>query len=178
LVVVRPVVRRYRLVSAVAILALVLTACNRQTTPEGLRCADPTSSEVEVESLAVLKVEPSPVARGSGADLSVERGSVSENAVVGVAAFWECWTEEQGWVATHVLVRGYGDRSPAVLEYDPDSNAFVELVALAVPNTYPILIPDVRPGTYRIRDEVADVVEDTPARITGFVLVEVLGSEG
>ena len=53
-----------------------------------------------------------------------------------------------------------------------------ELVALAVPNTYQILIPDVRPGTYRIRDEVADVVEDTPARITGFVLVEVLGSRG
>jgi hypothetical protein len=75
-------------------------------------------------------------------------------------------------------VRGYGDRSPAVLEYDPDSNAFVESVALAVPNTYPILIPDVRPGTYRIRDEVTDLVEDTPVRITGFVLVEVLGSEG
>jgi hypothetical protein len=78
---------------------------------------------------------------------------------------------------THVLVRGYGDRSPAVLEYGPDSNAFVESVALPV-HTYPILIPDVRPGTYRIRDEVTDVVKDTPARITGFVLVEVLGSEG
>ena len=164
--------------SRVAILVFVLTSCTRQTTPEGLRCADPPSSEGQVESLAVLKLEPSPVAADSSADLSVERGSVSENAVVGVAAFWECWTEEKGWVPTHVLVRGYGDRSPAVLEYDPDSNAFVESVALAVPSTYPILIPDVRPGTYRIRDEVADIVEGTPARVTGFVLVEVLGSGG
>jgi hypothetical protein len=131
-----------------------------------------------VESLAVFKLGPGPVATDSGFDLSVEQGSVSENAVVGVAAFWECWTEEQGWVATHVLVRGYGDRNPAVLEYDPDSNAFVESVALAVPNTYPILIPDVRPGTYRIGDEVADVVEDTAARITGFVLVEDTGFRG
>jgi hypothetical protein len=95
---VRSVGRGFRFVSAVAILVFVLAACTRQTTPEGLRCADPPSSEVEVESLAVIKVEPSPVAADSGADLSVERGSVSENAVVGVAAFWECWTEEQGWV--------------------------------------------------------------------------------
>ncbi len=168
----------FRCLSAMAIMVLVLTACTRQTTPEGLRCADPPSSEAEVESLAVLKIEPSPVAPDSGADLTVEQDSVSENAVVGVAAFWECWTEEQGWVPTHVLMRGYGDRNPAVVEYDPDSSAFVESVALAVPNTYPIHIPDVRPGIYRVRDEVADVVEDTPTRITGFVLVEVLGSRG
>jgi hypothetical protein len=158
-----------RLVAAATAAVLLLSGCASETTPEGLTCIEPPATEVTADSDLVLAVEPNPVETGGEATLTLERGGLSSHTVAGAWVHWQCWTEESGWVDTHVIVRGFNATAMRTVEMEDGSEIFVELVGLTVPNSYRILIPDVTPGTYRIVDRV----NENRSEVTGSVIVVV-----
>jgi hypothetical protein len=158
-----------RFVTATTTAVLLLSGCTSESTPEGLACIEPPASEVRVLSDLVLAVEPNPVETGGEATLTLERGDLSAHSVAGAGVLWQCWTEQSGWVDTHVIVRGFTAGAMRTDEIEMDSAVFVELIGLDIPNSYRILIPDVSPGTYRIVDRV----NENRNEITGFVIVVV-----
>lgn len=158
-----------RFVAATMAAVLLLSGCASETTPEGLTCIEPPATEVRAVSDLVLGVEPNPVEPGGEATLTLERGGLSSHTVGGAWVHWQCWTEESGWVDTHVIVRGFNATAMRTIEIEKGSEAFVELVGLTVPNSYRALIPDVSPGTYRIVDRV----HENRREVTGFVIVVV-----
>ena len=161
-----------RLVAATMAAVLLLSACTSETTPEGLTCVEPPAIEVTADSDLVLAVEPNPVETGGEAKLTLERGGLSAHSVAGAGVLWQCWTEESGWVDTHVIVRGFNATAMRTIEIEEGSETFVELVGLGVPNSYRILIPDVSPGTYRIVDRL----NESRSEVTGFAIVVVRGA--
>ena len=113
-----------------------------------------------------LTVDPNPVASGGEATLSVSWVGLPANAMVGIAALWQCWNGAE-WVTTHTIHRGWAGE-PSV--QGPDVPVLA--IGLTVPNSYSILIPDVPPGIYRVWDEA--LLTDPlgpPDTVTGFVIV-------
>jgi hypothetical protein len=137
------------------------------TTVGEATCVDPPATELEVDSALDLTVEPNPVAAGGPATLSIAQGDLPAHSIVGAGAIWQCW-KGTAWVDTHQIVRafsrGYGD----AIELEPGVAPTIPAVGLEVPSTYPIMIPDVVPGIYRIVDTAFNKGD-----VTGFVIVEV-----
>jgi hypothetical protein len=75
---------------------LLLSGCASETTPEGLTCIEPPTTEVRADSDLVLTVEPNPVETGGEATLTLERGGLSFHTVAGAGVHWQCSTEESG----------------------------------------------------------------------------------
>ncbi|HEX5631137.1 MAG TPA: hypothetical protein VFY15_05710, partial [Acidimicrobiia bacterium] len=76
------------------------------------------------------------------------------------------------WVATYQILRdgyGSGGGDPVALEVTPGATTTIPAIGLNVPNSYPIRIPTVAPGTYRIIDHV----EGRGERVGGHVIVVV-----
>jgi len=75
------------------------------------------------------------------------------------------------WVDTHQIVRGpFGpDSNPSTIKILPGMITTIPAIGLPVPNSYPILIPLVPPGTYRVIDSIAVI----SGSLDGFVIVQV-----
>lgn len=123
------------------------------TTSASVECSEPPSEALLSESEFDVELSPNPVEAGSRATLSVEYEGEISGLNGGVGASWQCWSEDR-WVATHILVRGIDDNEPSVIDLS-DSREEVIDIGLFIPNSYPVLIPDVAPGTYRITDILA-----------------------
>jgi hypothetical protein len=138
--------------AAAAFLVLALTACASET-----MCQDPPVTErVAPVSDLVLTVIPKAVEAGSQAELSMESPRFpSDDAITGAGAAWQCW-DGVAWIDTHQLVKDeFGpNHRPAALEAEPGATTTIPGIGLPVTNSHTIVIPDVAPGIYRIRDEV------------------------
>jgi hypothetical protein len=89
--------------------------------------------------------------------------------VIGVDAEWQCWDGSR-WVTTHIVYRGFGDNAGQTIPVNAQFQIRVPSIGLALDGGYPMVIPQVAPGTYRIEDTaIAD--GDT---IGGFGVVEVV----
>ena len=165
------------------LLAAGLTACSGNTAPPtegsadstpdagGVECLEPPQSELEAASSLTMALDPNPVEADAVATLSVSTDEPPYVYTDGAGATWQCW-DGTAWVATHQILRdgygGGGDR-PVTLELTPGATTTIPAIGLNVPNSYPILIPMVPPGTYRIIDQV----EGAGRRLGGHVIVVV-----
>jgi len=149
---------------------LLLASCS--VSAGGVSCVEPPASELAQVSPTVLTVEPNPVAAGSEAMLSIAADGLPDDALAGAAALWQCWNGSE-WIDTHQIGRGW-DGAPWTQELTTDETFAVPAIGLQIPNSYPILIPEVKPGLYRIED-----VAGSPGGVdvTGFVFVEVVAAE-
>lgn len=151
--------------SLAAILLTVVAAC----TPGGGECTEPPEAELLTDDSAFeVTVEPNPVAAGAEATLSVSPlDETPSDFIGGLGAEWECWNGSE-WVQTHTLVRGA--IGPAeVVDLSTDSTIAIPDLGLQIPNSHPIVIPDVPPGTYRLTDRLFGNESD----LTGYEIVEV-----
>jgi len=137
-------------------------------------CVEPPGSELAQASPTALTVEPNPVVAGSEAMLSIAADGLPADTNVGAGAAWQCWNGSE-WIQTHHIARGWGDGGAQTIELAPAVTITVPSIGLPVPSSYPIVIPDVAPGLYRIEDRV---VGPGGVTITGFVFVEVRGLRG
>ena len=108
---------------------------------------------------------------GSQAELSIEfSGLPPDDAMTGAGAAWQCW-DGVAWIDTHQLVKDdFGpNHQPAALEVEPGATTTIPAVGLPVAGSHTVVIPDVAPGIYRIRDDVlsGSVLQQ------GYVIVEV-----
>jgi len=115
-------------------------------------CLDPPAAERTQHAFVASVVEPNPVASGAEATLSVSAEGLPKDAANGVGAAWQCWNGSE-WITTHWIVRGSGGQ-PQTRQVELGVTMTIPAVALRLPNTYPILIPNVSPGTYRIEEEI------------------------
>jgi hypothetical protein len=156
-----------------AVLALVTAACadTGETSPTSVvaLCEEPPANEVTSESDLEMRVSPSPAAAGDVVELTVLRSDLPDDSVVGVDAEWQCWDGTK-WATTHIVYRGFGDNAGQTIPVNPAFQIQVPSIGLDLHAEYPIVIPVVEPGTYRIRDEI--LVERST--ITGFTLVDVV----
>ena len=139
------------------------------TTIGDATCVDPPDSELEVDSPLDLTVEPNPVAAGGSATLSIGRGELPENSNIGAGAAWQCW-KGTAWVDTHQIVRAFAPGYGEAIAVVPGVDTTIPAVGLEVPSSYPIKIPEVASGTYRIVDDASG----PGGTVTGFVIVEVI----
>lgn len=154
------------------VLALGLAAC-------GAEAATPTTGAVDVVCSAPsaagqisdleMTIEPGIASAREVVSLAVARGELPEEASVGVDAMWQCWDGE-AWVTTHVVYRGIGDDAGQTIPVNDSFQIHVPSIGLALDQGYPIVIPPVDAGLYRIEDKV--VLDD--GEVGGFVLVEVV----
>jgi hypothetical protein len=115
-----------------------------------------------------LTVDPNPVEPGSAAILSVD-SRLPVGLVDGVATWWQCWNGTM-WIDIYLVERDYGN-GPTTLKIEAGATTTIPALGLSVPNSAAIIVPDVAPGLYRIRDELVSQGSET---IAGFVLVEVV----
>jgi len=118
-----------------------------------------------------MTVEPKVASAREVVRLAVARGDLPEDASVGVDAMWQCW-DGSDWVTTHVVYRGFGDDAGQTIPVNDSFQIHVPSIGLAFDEGYPIVIPPVDAGVYRIEDKV--VLDE--GEVGGFVLVEVLNS--
>jgi hypothetical protein len=83
-------------------------------------------------------------------------------------ARWECWTGSE-WVNTHLLA--YNGET---LGGDPSVSTTVPAIGRGLPDAFEVIVPDVRPGWYRIK-----AIADRPGQTgsdwgTGYIAVEVV----
>ncbi len=161
-------------------LALVLTACSSSasptsstTSPLAVSCGTPPAAELETESPLQMSVDPNPAGPRETVSLTVSSTGLSEDALSGVDARWQCWDGDD-WVTTHAVYRGFGDNPGQTIELNNEFQIRVPSIGLELDVGFPIVIPRVEPGVYRIQDEV--IVDD--AATTGFVIVEVTAKSG
>ena len=160
---------------------VVLTACSDTSAPTGegssssaattapsVQCLEPPQSEVELASSLTMTLDPNPVEAGAIATLSVSSDEPPYRYLDGAGATWQCW-DGIAWVDTHQIVRGFVSQ-PTTLELTPGATITIPAIGLPVPNSYPILIPMVPPGTYRIIDQVGG---EGRKRLGGHVIVVV-----
>ncbi|HEX6299876.1 MAG TPA: hypothetical protein VF148_05400 [Acidimicrobiia bacterium] len=157
----------------VAALALVVAACgtatDASTTSMATSCQEPPREELEMESTLDVMISPNPASPREIVELTVLKADLSDDAVVGVDAEWQCWDGSR-WVTTHFVYRGFGDNPGQTIPVNAEFRIRVPSIGLALDEGYPIVIPQVAPGTYRVEDAaLAD--GDT---INGFALVEVV----
>lgn len=154
-------------------LALVAVACvsasDSSTTSAVAACEEPPPDELATESGLGVEVSPTPAAAGDVVELAVMQFGLPEDSIVGVDAQWQCWDGAM-WVTTHIVYRGFGDNAGQTIPVNSEFQIRVPSIGLALDEGYPIVIPVVEPGTYRIADEVLAGGES----VTGFVVVEVV----
>jgi hypothetical protein len=162
--------RRVLLLLVLAGLVLSCAATPSQSssvTSQSVSCVDPPPEEVARVSTLMVSVVPNPVIAGSQAILSVAPAAFSGDGMVGAGAQWQCWNGTD-WVDTYQIVRGFGGYGAVTLQVQPGATTTVPAIGLPIPNSYPIIIPDVEPGMYGILDTVE------PAKVSGFVMVQVV----
>lgn len=103
------------------------------------------------------------VAAGSTVEIHIGVPAESNSTYsTGIAAVWQCWNGAH-WVDTHLLRKGLGPQSafdsPSVAESSDDWT--VRLLAVSVPSTVVIEIPDVPPGIYRVVDTISGSQDGT-----------------
>lgn len=145
---------------------MVLVGASCATSDEGVdSCTEPPDTDPAVAT--ALKLEPNPVASGAIAELSVPAAAKEDS--VGAGAAWQCWNGVE-WMDTHQLVRGGWSGEPQTIPVTPGTETTIPAIGLRAPDPFPIEIPEVEPGTYRITDSV--ITFDGEARAVS-VLVEV-----
>lgn len=158
-----------------AAVTLVTAACGAPadiaTTTLTITCEEPPGDEISAESDLSMTVNPSPARPREVVQLTLDQADLPENSVVGVDAEWQCW-DGSAWVTTHIVYRGFGDNAGQTIPVNAEFQIRVPSIGLALDEGYPIVIPQIDPGIYRIEDE-AIVAETT---ITGFTLVEVIAN--
>ena len=132
-------------------------------------CLDPPESESGLRSPVQVVVEPNPVEGGSEATLSVLAEGAPADSGTGAGAEWQCWSGS-AWVSTHQIVRGFDSVDPQAIEVEPGATTTIPAIEFPLPNSFPILIPGVSAGTYRISDQIVVAGADD---VVGFVLVDV-----
>lgn len=160
--------------------ALILGACspaaedNTESAagPLEVSCETPPAAELEVESALGLSVEPSPAEPRQTVSLTVSSAGLPDGALIGVDARWQCWDGGE-WATTHAMYRGIGDRPGQTIQLNTEFQIRVPSIGLELDEGFPIVIPQVGPGVYRIQDEV--FVDDEPT--SGFTFVEVVASQ-
>jgi len=156
-------------------LALVTAACadTGEASPTSVvaSCEEPPADEVTTESDLEMSVSSNPAAAGDVVELTVVPSDLPDDSVVGVDAEWQCWDGTM-WVTTHIVYRGFGDNAGQTIPVNPEFQIQVPSIGLTIDDGYPMVIPRVEPGTYRIEDEVLAGGES----VTGFVVVEVMSS--
>jgi len=114
------------------------------------------------------------VAAGAEATLSVVDDGLPPASLVGVAAWWQCWNGSE-WVDTYLVERGWHADKGTTIDLNSDVTMTIVDIGLPIPSSYPIIIPNVEPGIYRLRDEAGVAArDDRPSySIPGFVIVRV-----
>ena len=140
------------LVGALLIFAAgcTLAAEPSTTSSSGVECSEPPAEALVAESEFEVELSPNPIEAGGEATLSVDYDGPLEGLNGGIGASWECWSEDR-WVATHILERAIEDWEPSVIDLSDQSVEVID-IGLLIPNSYQVLIPEVPPGIYRIRD--------------------------
>jgi hypothetical protein len=153
---------------------MVVTACVSGTTSTTatpvVACQSPPAEQVGAASDLDLEVDPDPVLPRQEATLLVGSDSLPPDALSGVDAVWQCW-DGSTWVTTHVVYRGVEGLAGQTIPVNSEFQIRVPSIGLPVGVGYPIVIPEVDPGTYRIGDEV--ILDE--GSLSGFVIVEVAG---
>lgn len=137
--------------------------------PLDVSCGMPPAAELDAESTLAMSVDPNPTQPRQTVSLTVSSAGLPEDALAGVDARWQCWDGEM-WATTHAVYRGFGDSPGQTIRLNADFQIRVPSIGLELDEGFPIVIPQVEPGIYRIQDEV--IVEDEST--SGFVLVEVV----
>lgn len=156
---------------------VVATACTSgaatttTTPPPDIVCEEPPAEELQNPSTIEMSVEPNPAPPRETVSLTVSSQGLPDDARGGVDARWQCWNGSQ-WVTTHAVYRGFGDNPGQTIPLNAEFQIRVPSIGLDLDEGFPIVIPQVEPGTYRIEDEV--IVDDES--FTGYVMVEVSGS--
>lgn len=150
-------------------LAVILIVAIGACTSGGVECTEPPNGELLTDDSAFeVTVEPNPVVVGAEATLSVSPSEQTPRDLIGgLGVDWECWNGSE-WVQTHTLVRG-ANGPAAVVDLNTDSTIAIPDLGLRVPNSYPIVIPDVPPGIYRLTDRLIGNESD----LVGYEIVEV-----
>jgi hypothetical protein len=156
----------------ILMLVVAVASCGGDATPSTtvgveVDCEQPPTSN-QVSDL-VMSVDPNPASPREIVDLDVSRGDLGEDALVGVDAMWQCW-DGSAWVTTHVVYRGIGDNPGQTIAVNDSFQIHVPSIGLALDEAYPVVIPQVEAGVYRIEDKI--VLDD--GEVGGFVLVEVI----
>jgi hypothetical protein len=154
-------------------LVMALAACTSvgetaTTPPELPGCVDPPAEELDRPSTLEIRIEPSPVSARQQVDLVVTATGLPAEALAGIDAAWQCWDGAR-WVTTHIVYRGFGDNAGQTIPVNTDFQIRVPSIGLELDQGYPIVIPLVDAGTYRIEDEI---IVDQGA-VSGHVIVEV-----
>ncbi len=156
---------------------VVATACSSGATttttppPPDIVCEEPPADELENPSTIEMSVQPNPAQPRETVSLTVSSQGLPDDARGGVDARWQCWDGSQ-WMTTHAVYRGFGDNPGQTIPLNSEFQIRVPSIGLDLDEGFPIVIPQVESGTYRIEDEV--IVDDES--ITGHVIVEVSGS--
>lgn len=132
-------------------------------------CQKPPREELEKESTLDVMISPNPASPREIVELMVLKADLSDDAVVGVDAEWQCWDGSR-WVTTHVVYRGFGENAGQTIPVNAEFRIRVPSIGLALDEGYPIVIPRVAPGTYRVEDAALADGET----IDGFAVVEVV----
>lgn len=154
---------------------LVATACSSGSAttttppPPDIVCEEAPFEELEAPSPIEMSVQPNPAAPRETVSLTVSSQGLPGDAQAGVDARWQCWNGSH-WVTTHAVYRGFGDNPGQTIPLNSEFQIRVPSIGLDLDQGFPIVIPQVEPGTYRIEDEV--IVDDES--FTGHVIVEVL----
>jgi hypothetical protein len=159
------------LATVVLATAACATTADPSTTTLATICEDPPVDEVSAEPDLTMTVSPNPAEPRQVVELTVTQAGLPEDSAVGVDADWQCW-DGSAWVTTHIVYRGFGDNAGQTIPVNAEFQIRVPSIGLALDEGYPIVIPQVEPGTYRVEDEV--FVQE--ASITGFTVVEVIES--
>ena len=155
--------------SAVLALAVLAVACTEPAAESpAVSCAQAPDAVVEAVSTLDMTATPNPAGPREEVDLIVESRGLPEGSLVGIDAQWQCWNGSE-WATTHIVYRGFGDNAGQTIAVNTDFQIQVPSIGLALDEGYPIVIPQVDPGVYRIEDEVIVNGDAVP----GFVVVEV-----
>lgn len=157
-------------------MAVVVAACSSgtgsattTTGPLDVSCEEPPVAEVDAQSALEMTVDPNHAPPRETVSLTVASTGLPEGALGGVDARWQCWDGSE-WATTHAVYRGFGDNPGQTIPLNVEFQIRVPSIGLDLDEGYPIVIPQVDPGTYRIQDEV--IVDEQ--MYSGFVVVEVV----
>jgi hypothetical protein len=113
-------------------------------------CESPPVEQRTLDSVILLALDPQPVAAGAEAALSLGAAPTRpDDSAAGSGVQWACWNGT-AWVGTHMLDL-FGGR---VFPGKPGVTTTYGGVAVWVPATFLITIPDLPPGWYRLRVDV------------------------
>lgn len=127
------------------------------TQSRSVTCLEPPAAALDADDLT-LSIE-GPVEPGAVVELT-NNGS----GTVGAGLEWQCWNGG-GWVPTHQVVRDFGSGDAVTMSVQPGVTTTLAGVGIDLPNSSPIVIPDVGPGTYRLAEVGSQAA--TTVTITG-----------